>query len=140
PGPLDAWQVWVGSEPPPIVRVRQPEWFGAHCFRQIGLRTDYRPAQPPPGPATQPYPKDGLAISPPRVVERVDIVPTGGAPAAVECDRYDVHYLLPLGVLRLSDRLFWLAQWSGWGYEEYSVVEIKRDKTDVVAHRWGGGC
>src|SRR5262245_37089433 len=60
-GPLDTWEVWVGADPPRMVHVRQPEWLDAHCFRQIGLRTDYRSAQPAPGPDVQPYPKDGLA-------------------------------------------------------------------------------
>jgi hypothetical protein len=64
----------------------------------------------------------------------------GFEPALVDCDRYGIHYMLPLGVVRRADRMFWLAQLSGWDYEEYNVIEIKRDKTEIVAHRWGGGC
>ena len=237
-GPLENWQLWLGADSAPTVHVRQPEWFAAHCYRQIGLRTDYRPAQPPPGPAERPYPKDGLAVAPPHPIQPVEIVAPAAAPppvvaafneaerkaikeferestwshpykapqreslpvnveavyaagdpaaarvyyfevsreyrnpnagtsecatasygagwfvrdgsgplraigieaVLVDCDRYGVRYMLPLGVVHLDGRMFWIAQWSGWDYEEYDVVEIKRDKVDVAAHRWGGGC
>ena len=48
----------------------QPDWFKTYCQKQIGLRTDYQPRVPPPGPDTQPYPKDGLAVSPKRRLPR----------------------------------------------------------------------
>src|SRR6266851_4324839 len=32
-GPLDAWQVWVGANPPRTVHVRQPDWFQTHCSK-----------------------------------------------------------------------------------------------------------
>src|SRR5262249_13355530 len=59
------------------------EWFPAHCVRQIGLRTDYRSEQRPPGLDAQPYPKDGLAIAPPQPIERIEIVSPDTAPAQV---------------------------------------------------------
>ena len=46
------------------LRVLQPDWVDVHCRRQIGLRTDYRAERPLPPPREQPYPKDGLAVSP----------------------------------------------------------------------------
>jgi hypothetical protein len=71
---LDHWQAWTGGEPQNL-RVVQPDWIEAHCLRQIGLRTDYRPAEPAPPRTEQPYPKDGLVISPAQPVERIAIVP-----------------------------------------------------------------
>lgn len=239
-GPLGAWTVWTSAQAARTVRVLQLDWFRAQCWKQVGLRTDYRSAQPPAGPDAQPYPKDGLAISPPRPIEPIDIVPPGdppppvvdafnqaerktivdlqrnaswnhplkpsqreaatlnveavyglGDPAmtrfyyfevsrqyrdrdqapgpascatvtfgagwfvrdgvgplrplrfeadVVDCDRYGIRYMLPLGALRLSNRLFWIAQWSGWDYEEYSIVEIKPKTVEDVVRVWGGGC
>src|SRR5262249_6817710 len=57
------------------VRVVQPDWVDVHCSRYIGLRTDYQPPQPAPPRTAQPYPKDGLALSPPHPVEPIEIVP-----------------------------------------------------------------
>jgi hypothetical protein len=73
-GPLDTWQVWTNLVPPRLVRVRQPDWLQTHCQKQVGLRTDYQPAEWPPGPEAQPYPKDGLAVAPPRPVEPIETV------------------------------------------------------------------
>ncbi len=70
--PLENWQVMT-ADGPRALRVTQPDWVDVFCVRQIGLRTDYRPDQPPPPPSARPYPKDGLAISPPQSVERVEI-------------------------------------------------------------------
>ena len=78
-GPREEWQAWVGAEPPRVLHVTQPDWFPAQCFRQVGLRTDYRPARPVPPIDTQPYPKDGLAVSPPTEIEPIEIVPPGEA-------------------------------------------------------------
>ncbi len=76
-GPMETWQAWIGAAAPRALRVRQPDWFAAHCYQQVGLRTDYWPSERPPGSDAQPYPKDGLAVSPPRPVARIDIVPAG---------------------------------------------------------------
>ena len=40
----------------------------------------------------------------------------------LNCEREAGSYMLPLGVLRLNDRLYWLAQFSGWGHERYVVL------------------
>jgi hypothetical protein len=231
-GPLDAWQAWIGGTRPRALKVVQPDWVGAHCVRQIGLRTDYRPDQPPPPPDVQPYPKDGLAIAPPRPIEAVRkltadsdeakalaaellaafnlaeritakrfshpvdeavrerAAPTveaiyahGGDPSvyyveaarayqvqatreclvtafgtgwfvrehgavrslamavdALDCDRRGASYMLPLGVLRVGTRVFWLVQFSGFDQERYVVIEPRAAKVDAVASVWGGGC
>ena len=47
-------------------RCAQPDWLTAQCLRRVGLRTDYRHARPSRHRGTaRPYPKDGLAVSPP---------------------------------------------------------------------------
>jgi hypothetical protein len=230
---LERWDLITESGTRPV-RVVQPDWVEVHCARYIGLRTDYQPAQPPPPRLVQPYPKDGLVVSPPHAVERVEIVslasnevralvpvvqdsfndaerqvesrfghpirrraregvaPTleaiyayGDMPrlyyvesirpyrrlgqsigecAAVgsgtgwfvrdaagvraltmavdvlNCDREAGSYMLPFGALTLNDRLYWLAQFSGWGHERYVVLEIKKKTVDVVINKWGGAC
>jgi len=73
PGARETWDAWTGGAPK-AVHVRQPDAVDVHCTRQIGLRTDYRPDEPPPPWTEQPYPKDGLAVSPPHPVEAVTIL------------------------------------------------------------------
>ena len=58
----------------------------------------------------------------------------------MRCDRYRASYMLPFGVLRLDNRLFWVAQFSGWDHERYVVVEIKAKSAEAVVSVWGGGC
>jgi len=214
--------------------VVQPDWVRAHCVRQIGLKTDYRRGEPSPPRDEQPYPKDGLAVSPPHPVERVEILSTaarevrdlmpalltafneserkvelrsghpvirrsregveptieavyafGADPRAyyleatrayreigrnpaecsaiafgtgwfvregttfrtltmatdlLNCRRESASYMLPLGVMRLDDRLYWLAQFSGWDHERYVVLEIKNKRVEVLVNAWGGSC
>ena len=72
--PLDVWQAWTGGEARNL-RIVQPDWVNVHCVRQIGLRSDYvAPVAAPPR-TEQPYPKDGLAVSPPQPVEAIAVVP-----------------------------------------------------------------
>lgn len=72
---LESWQAWTAGEPRTL-RIAQPDWVNVHCVRQIGLRSDYLPPIAAPPRTEQPYPKDGLAVSPPRPVERIAVVPT----------------------------------------------------------------
>lgn len=66
--------------------------------------------------------------------------PLGFSVAVAPCNRYQIRYMLPLGAVRVAGGYFWIAQWSGWDYEEYTIVEIKPDKTEVALRVWGGGC
>lgn len=73
-GPIDTWTAWpgkAGGGTPRPVKVGQPDWIETHCLRQIGLRTDYKPEEPPPPRTVQPYPKDGLVVSPDQPVEPI---------------------------------------------------------------------
>jgi len=231
--PLERWDLNLAGGTG-TARVVQPDWVDIHCARYIGLRTDYQPAVPPPPRTEQPYPKDGLAISPPREVERIEVVrpdandvrallpvvqssfneaerqveshyghpikrraregivptieaayaygdtpriyyieatrayrqlgQTSGECAGVgsgtgwfvrdargaraltmvvdvlNCDRQSASYMLPLGVLRLDDRTYWLAQFSGWDHERYVVLEVKATTVEVVVNRCAGAC
>jgi hypothetical protein len=71
--PLARWQVAVAGGARSVTVV-QPDWVSMPCTRYIGLRTDYQPATPAPPERVQPYPKDGLAVSPPYAVDRIDIL------------------------------------------------------------------
>ena len=73
-GPRESWQIWTPDTPPTTVKVRQPDWVSSYCHRVVGLRTDYQPRFRPPPLSVNPYPKDGLAVSPPRPVEPIEIV------------------------------------------------------------------
>jgi hypothetical protein len=77
---LESWQAWTAGEPQTL-RIVQPDWVNVHCVRQIGLRSDYLPPIAAPPRTEQPYPKDGLAVSPPQPVERIAVVPAASAEA-----------------------------------------------------------
>ena len=232
-GALDSWQAWTAAGAMTL-HVVQPDWVDVHCERQIGLRANYAAPVPAPPPIEQPYPKDGLAVSPPQPVERIAVVPItsdearalipavhealnkaerqiesdydhpvkrrareGRAPdieavyavgehprvyyveatrryrllgqaidncagiafgtgwfsrdgedvrsleTAVDllrCDRRGANYMLPLGAMRIADRLYWLAQFAGFDHERYVVVEIKPKTVAAVLSVWGGSC
>ena len=72
--PRETWQLWTLDVPPQTINVRQPDWAPTYCQKQVGLRTDYQPRLQPPPPTASPYPKDGLAVSPPRPVEPIEII------------------------------------------------------------------
>jgi len=231
--PRDTWHAFL-PDGTRTLRVTQPDWVDVHCGQQVALRTDYTSSRPAAPPEAKPYPKDGLATSPPHAVEPIEIfapdaiearsllpvmhtefneaerrveqeyghpivrraregvLPTiealyayGDGPrvyyveairpyrrlgqaldqcAAVAsgtgwfvrdaagiraltmavdlltCRRDAASYMLPLGVLRIDDRVYWLAQFSGWDHERYVVLELKRKSVDVVVNSWAGGC
>ena len=89
-GPLEEWQAWIGSTPRTI-RVTQPDALEVRCPMaaapprttplQVVLRTDYRADAPVPPPTALPYPKAGLAISPPQPIAPIAVLPIEGQPA-----------------------------------------------------------
>lgn len=89
--PSADWQLWTPSGPLPV-HVSQPDWVQAHCARQVALRTDYRSLQRPAAPSEQPYPKDGVAVSPAHAVEAIEIVAVPGAQLLVEDLRAKFNY------------------------------------------------
>jgi hypothetical protein len=81
--PLEQWQAWAGGAPQ-TVAVRQPDWVDAHCVRQIGLKTSYQSQRPVPPAKEQPFPKDGLAVSPPHDVAAIESL----SPSAAEVQAF----------------------------------------------------
>src|ERR1035437_1028828 len=75
PGPRETWLASIGSAERRELHVTGTNVYDAQCLQQIGLRTDYRPSAPPPGPGARPYPKDGLAVSPPYPIEPIEVMP-----------------------------------------------------------------
>jgi hypothetical protein len=48
--------------------------------------------------------------------------------------------MLPLGAMRIDNRLFWIAQFSGWNHERFAVIEIKPMTVELLVGVWGGRC
>lgn len=55
------------------------------------------------------------------------------------CDRQTASYMLPLGLLRLRDRLHWVFQLSGQDHEWYVVAETRPGRTRYLAEYHAGG-
>jgi hypothetical protein len=75
PGPRETWLASIGPAERRELHVTGANVYDAQCLQQIGLRTDYRPSAPLPGPGARPYPKDGLAVSPPYPIEPIEVMP-----------------------------------------------------------------
>lgn len=87
---VETWTAWLAKTDtggPRTLTVTQPDWVDAHCFRQIGLRTNHRPVEPPPPPHEQPYPKDGLVVAPAHPVEPIVSVPPTATELAALTDQ-----------------------------------------------------
>ncbi|HSK09420.1 MAG TPA: hypothetical protein VK911_07580 [Vicinamibacterales bacterium] len=67
--------------------------------------------------------------------------PTVRASADItDCNREGLVYSLPLGLIRHDDRVFWVVQVSGWGYERYEVMEVRGDEVRSAIATPGGWC
>jgi hypothetical protein len=53
------------------------------------------------------------------------------------CDRVNATYMLPFGRLRLKDRVYWIAQMSGYESEWYAVAEIG-SRARIIAEYFAG--
>lgn len=73
--PPSTFTVWSGGQSRGEITVGNPTFVATPCGRRIGLRTNYRPAVPPPPALERPYPKDGLVVSGSQRVEAVQDVP-----------------------------------------------------------------
>lgn len=56
------------------------------------------------------------------------------------CNLSNVEMMLPLGLLELNDQRLWVVQWSGWGHERYSLIDVLPGRTKIVLETAGGGC
>lgn len=236
----DSWQAWLldGTNRP--LRAVVPAQFRVHCALRLGVRTDYKPSDPVPVLPSEPFPKDGLAVSTGIPVEPIEIVKQTDAewgvlavalldefdrvedaeiravanvsqwnhpfkreerrkqPVRIEswyrtaveenvvasyieavrsypprpedegcgletliggwiyhidgklsdrialgarltyCDRVNAAYMLPLGRIRVRDRLYWISQLSGHESEWYSVTELSRTRAKAVLEYFAG--
>ena len=60
--------------------------------------------------------------------------------AITDCNARSVDYLLPLGVLRLNGRVIWIAQFSGFGRERYTLLDVSEQGMVNLLNTYGGGC
>jgi hypothetical protein len=56
------------------------------------------------------------------------------------CERDGAEYMLPLGALHLSDKWYWIAQFSGWDEEHFVVLDVKPTRIDTALWVRGGEC
>jgi hypothetical protein len=56
------------------------------------------------------------------------------------CDRKGVGVMLPLGFIRVGDHNYWVAQFSGFEYETYRVIEPEKDGARLQAAFHAGSC
>lgn len=68
--PVSGWTVAIGDQQQKPVTILSPAIYRSGCEPHIGLRTDYASADAPAPPATDPFPKDGLAVT-----EGIDVLP-----------------------------------------------------------------
>ncbi len=72
--PAETWTAWPIGSDPRAVHVIGPVVFSAHCLSNIGLRTDYKSAEPL-APADQEHqPKDGVATTGSATIGAVEIL------------------------------------------------------------------
>ena len=70
----ETWQAWLTDGTDRPVSVQMPAVFNTYCGTRLGLRTDYKPTEPPPPVVAQPFPKDGLAVSGGVRIEPIGVV------------------------------------------------------------------
>lgn len=66
--------------------------------------------------------------------------PLGTYVMVQDCDRPAASFMLPLGIVRVAGKTYWLAQFSGWYGEQYEVLEITSKAVERIVSRSGGGC
>jgi hypothetical protein len=69
-----------------------------------------------------------------------EYTPIGTYVMVQDCDRPAASFMLPLGVVRVEGKTYWLAQFSGWHGEQYEVLEFKSKAVERIVSRSGGGC
>lgn len=73
-GRVEQMTAWVDGVNRGPIRLSRPTITRLMCASRLGLMSDYRSAQPPPPPAVQPFPKDGLAVSGNQAVEPIEML------------------------------------------------------------------
>lgn len=71
--PPTTMTLWADGKPRGELTLMAPSFVRLPCGRRLALQTNYHPAELPPAPFEQPFPKDGLVVS---GAQRVDAVET----------------------------------------------------------------
>jgi hypothetical protein len=75
--PPASMTLWADGKPRTEVKLVAPAMLSLTCGRRLGLSTNYVPAEVPPPPTEQPFPKDGLVVSGTQPIGAVETVPAG---------------------------------------------------------------
>jgi hypothetical protein len=68
----ESWQLHRPDGSTTRVKATAPQVYRAFCGTHVGVLTDYRATEPLPFPASDPFPKDGLAVAPDLSVEPIE--------------------------------------------------------------------
>ena len=119
--PVTAWTDGVNRGPLQPSRLTM---IRSMCATRLALVTDYKPQQPAPPPAVQPYPKDGLAVWGDQRVEPV--VPlSAAAPGWTRAAT-----LLPVPVAKAEDIA--IGAFTGWDHP-FSKAERRKAPVEIEA-------
>jgi hypothetical protein len=72
--PTATWTLWPVDGAARPLRTTAPAIYPAQCTSGVGLTTDYKTERPIPPPIERPFPKDGLAISGPVKIDRIEVL------------------------------------------------------------------
>jgi hypothetical protein len=72
--PPKSMTLWNDGKPRGELQLMAPAFVPLRCGKRLGLRTNYYPAEVPPPPLEQPFPKDGIVVSGPQKVDVIESV------------------------------------------------------------------
>ncbi len=72
--PTEKWTLWPVEGAALPVRATAPVRYPAQCLTGVGFKTDYTTDRPIPSPMERPFPKEGVAVSGPVKIDRVEIL------------------------------------------------------------------
>lgn len=73
--PPQSMTLWADGKPRGDLKLTTPAVMHLRCGTRLGINTNYAPAEVPPPPTEQPFPKDGLVISGPQTIRTVEAIP-----------------------------------------------------------------
>lgn len=73
--PPESMTLWAEGKPRGALKLLAPVMLPLRCGTRLALSTNYHPAELPPPPTEQPFPKDGLVVSGDQTVGAVETLP-----------------------------------------------------------------
>ncbi len=73
--PPQSMTLWADGKARGELKLTAPVMLRLACGPRLGLSTDYHPAEMPPPPTEQPFPKDGLVVSGSQTIAAIENVP-----------------------------------------------------------------